>query len=231
MPGIVRILSAGAPKRGVGSCARVFARKTGAEIGLEFATAPALRERVGQGNPGADILVAPSPHMDEYAARSIVAKDTLIPIGAVRAGVAVRAGADIPDISSVESLRQALLAADAVLYNMASSGQFIAQMIETLGLKEALAARTELFPTGAAVMVRLAEGKAPRELGFGQVTEIKRFADGIRLVGPLPEAAAKVTHYTAGLLAGAPNEDDARALLQFMGSAEAHRIYAESGLE
>jgi len=231
MSATIRILSAGAPKLGVGRCAETFAQKTGLDVAVEFATAPALRARIEQGDTGADILVAPVPHMEKYASSGQVVAGTQTAVGAVRAGVAIRAGAQRPDLSSVESLKQALLEADAVLYNTASSGQYIEELIGRLGLAEALTSKTGRFPTGSAVMVRLAEGTAAREIGFGQITEIIRFRDGVQLVGPLPEGIGKTTSYAAALLAAAPDAEHARALLTFMASAEARHIYAEAGLE
>lgn len=231
MPATIRILSAGAPKLGVGRCARSFAQKTGLDVDVEFATAPALREMIERGDAGADILVAPVPHMEEYTSSGQVVDGTQAAVGAVRAGVAIRAGAQQPDLSSVESLKQALLDADAVLYNTASSGQYIENLLERLGLAAALASKTERFPNGTAVMVRLAQGKAAREIGFGQITEIKRFEDGIELVGPLPEEIGKTTSYAAGLLTAAAAPEKARALLDFLASPEAKRICAEAGLE
>ncbi len=228
----IRILSAGAPKGGVGNCASAFARKTGYEVDVTFATAPALREKIEGGDTGADILVAPVAHMEDYAAAGHVVAGTTIPVGSVRAGVAVRKGAAAPDISSVESFKAALLAADAVLYNRASSGQYVEGLMTKLGLAENLAAKTERFATGTAVMVRLAEGVAASEIGFGQITEIRRFeGGGITLVGPLPEEIGKVTSYAAGLLARAEAVEHVKALLDFMGSAAGARICAEAGLE
>lgn len=228
----IRILSAGAPKGGVGNCASTFARKTGYEVDVTFATAPALREKIESGDTGADILVAPVPHMKDYVAAGHVVAGTTIPVGSVRAGLAVRKGAAAPDISSVESFKAALLAADAVLYNRASSGQYVEGLMTKLGLAEALAAKTERFATGTAVMVRLAEGHAASEIGFGQITEIRRFeGGGITLVGALPEEIGKVTSYAAGLLARAAAADHVKALLDFMGSAAGARICAEAGLE
>lgn len=227
----LKILSAGAPKLGVGRCARAFGRKTGHQVKVAFATAPAIREKLEAGTADADILVAPVPHMEDYVGRGLVVPGTIVPVGTVTAGVAVRRGVPPPDLSSVESFKQALLAADAVIYNTASSGQHIEQLLERLGLAEALAPKTERLPTGTAVMVRLAHGTAPHEIGFGQITEISRFADGIELAGALPEAIGRKTSYAAGLLAGPADPEGARALLAFMGSAEARRICAEAGLE
>lgn len=228
----IRILSAGAPKVGVGRCAEAFGRRTGHRTKFYFSPAPAVREKLMSGRAEADLLVAPTPHMEGYVESGHVVAGSLVPVGAVRAGIAVRDGAMRPDISSVESLKAALLATDALLYNTASSGQYIEEMIEKLGLAEVLAGKTERFPTGADVMVRLAEGTAESEIAFGQITEIRRFTGGgTVLLGPLPEEVGKTTHYTAGLLAGAEAAGPARALLDFMATAEAQRIFADSGLE
>ena len=232
MPATIRILSAGAPKLGIGRCAKTFARKTGHEVDVTFATAPVLRGRIEKGEAAADILVAPVALMGDCVAGGQVVRDTQVVVGSVTAGVAVREGVAAPDISSVEALKAALLAADAVFYNTASSGQHIADMIERMGIGHELAARTERFPDGTGVMVRLAEGKAPREIGFGQITEIGRFVGGgISLVGPLPQEVGKKTTYAAGLLAGAAAAEPARALLAYMDTPEARQIYAEAGLE
>ena len=81
-------------------------------------------------------------------------------------------------------------------------------------------------------MKRLAGGSAPREIAFGQITEIRRFeGEGVVLVGPLPAEVGKKTSYAACLLAGAAAMEPARTLLAFMGGADARKIYAESGLE
>lgn len=230
MLAMIRILSAGASKLGVGRCASAFARKTGHKVDVAFATAPVLRERIEKGEVAADLLVAPVALMDDWEAGGQVVRDTQVIVGSVTAGAAVRVGVSSPDISSVEALKVALLAADAVFYNTASSGQHITEMLERLGIADRIGSKVERFPTGAAVMVRLAEGKAACEIGFGQITEIRRFeGGGVSLAGPLPVEVGKKTTYAAGLLPGAA--EPARVLLAFMGSAEARRIYAEAGLE
>lgn len=232
MPATIRILSAGAPKLGIGRCAEAFTRKTGTEVDVTFATAPVLRERAEGGETAADLLVAPVSLMSECVTAGHVVEGTEVVIGSVTAGVAVRDGAAVPDISSADALRAALLDADAVIYNVASSGQHIAEMVERLGIAAAIESRIERCPTGGAVMARLARGRALREIGFGQITEIRRFeSEGVTLVGPLPPPLGKRTNYAAGLLAGAAAAEPALTLLAFMDGAEARRIYAEAGLE
>ena len=132
----------------------------------------------------------PPTYDAEFEDAGLVRASPRVVVGSVKAGVAVRAGAPEPDLSSVESFKHALLAADSVVYNQASSGLYIARMIEDLGLAEALEAKTVRVPTGAAVFTHLAESDSPAEIGFGQIPEIRRFADkGVALVGPLPEAS------------------------------------------
>lgn len=225
----LRILSAGAPKLGVRRCAETFARRTGHEVAIEFAPAPALRERLRDGTVDADILVAPVDMAEEFADSGIFVGGVGIVIGSVEAGIAVREGVPLPDITSVESLRELLLAADAIIYNTASSGQRIAALLTEIGVAELLKSKIERFATGAEVMVRVAKGMEPLAIAFGQIPEIRRFGGGgVTLVGPLPAEIAQTTTYAVVLMAGAI--DSAKALLAYMDTAEARQIYAESGL-
>jgi len=228
----IRILSAGAPKGGVTACVEAFTRNTGQKVDIDFATAPVLRGRVEGGEAEADIVIAPPAAMDAFEAAGLIATEPRVYVGAVRAGVAIRKGAAMPDLSSVEGFKQSLLAADSVVRNEASSGLYIAGLIERLGLAEALAAKTVVVPNGAAVIAHLQKSTLENEIGFSQVPEIRRFEDrGIELAGPLPEEIGETTRYAAGLLADAASPDAARALLDFMASAEAKRLCAEAGLE
>lgn len=228
---IIRILSAGAPKAGIGACVEAFTAETGHKADITFATAPVLREKVEAGSANADIVVAPLAVMDGFKAEGRLAAGPQVAVGSVRAGIAVRDDTPLPDIASVESLEQTLRAAETVIYNEASSGQYIAEMIGRLGLTEELAARTLRLASGAAVMTRLAEGEN-NEIGFGQIPEIRRFEGrGVRLVGPLPDPLGKTTTYAAALLAGATAPPGAMALLDFMTAARGQRIFAGAGLE
>ncbi|MFY0690489.1 MAG: substrate-binding domain-containing protein [Paracoccaceae bacterium] len=230
-PPKLRILSAGAPKTGVRLCAEAFAAATGTPFTLSFATGPEIRKRVAEGSAKADVIVAPASALEDFAASGAVAAAPVVSLGAVSAGVAVRAGAPAPDISSVDAFRAALLAADALIYNRASSGQHIAAMIEGLGIAQAVADKTLRAQTGAGAMEQLASAEAARAIGFGQITEIRVHEGlGIRLVGPLPEGLGKRTAYSAGISGAAANPDGARGLLAFFASPEGQGRLAQSGV-
>jgi molybdate transport system substrate-binding protein len=228
----IRILSAGAPKGGVSACIEAFTRDTGREVDIVFATAPVLRAHVERGEAEADIVIAPPATMDAFAEAGRIAAKPRVHVGSVRAGVAIREGATLPDLSSVESFTQALLEADSVVRNEASSGQYIAGLIERLGLGEALAEKTVVLPNGAAVIAHLQASSLESEIGFSQVPEIRRFeGQGITLAGPLPEEIGKTTSYEAGLLSDAAAPEPAKALLEFMESPGARELCAAAGLE
>lgn len=227
----VRILSAGAPKTGVRLCAEAFLGKAGDAFEIEFATAPVIKERMTGGGADADVIVLPVPAMEAVAGDGLIVADTVSVIGSVTAGVVVRNGAADPDVSSVDAFVAAMLAADGLVFNSASSGQYIADMIEKLGIADQVAAKTVRVATGAAVMETLVEDKADRTIGFCQITEIKLLEHlGVHLVGPLPEAIGKVTTYAVGLAANSDNQPEARSLIDFMASADGKQIFLDSGV-
>jgi molybdate transport system substrate-binding protein len=227
----VRILSAGAPKTGVRLCAEAFFGKSDQPFEIEFATAPVIKERVTSGSSCADVIVLPVPALRGVAAEALIVSDTVSVIGSVTTGVVVRNGASDPDISSVDAFLAAMLAADKLVFNSASSGQYIADMIERLGISDQVADKIERVATGRAVMEFLVEDTADKTIGFCQITEIKLLEHlGVHLVGPLPEAIGKVTTYAVGLSASAGNQRDARSLIEFMASANGKRIFIDSGV-
>lgn len=228
----IRILSAGAPKTGVGLCADAWSQKTATPFEIEFATAPMIRERVGMDAAGADIIVAPASDMEHFVAAGAIVDGSPVAIGKIAAGVVIRNGAVEPDLSSAETLRDALLAADCIVYNQASSGRYIEEMIGTLGIAAQLADRTVRVANGAAVMEQLAGDRRNRSIGFGQVTEIRLHEPiGVHLAGPLPAEIGRVTAYAAGLSSSAAGNQNAATLLAFMASHEGRAILAKAGVE
>jgi len=228
----IRVLSGGAPKLGVTKCAEDFEAATGHTIGMEFATAPVLRADVESGASDADVIVAPEPVFADFQREGRVAADIRVRVGGIKTAVVMRAGADIPDISNVEAFRQALLAAPALVYNQASSGQYIERMLAGLGIAEAVADKTIRTPTGAAVIETIAGDAPVGAIGFGQMTEIRRLAGlGATLAGLLPEELSNTTTFIAGVSAGAQSAEAARAFVDYLASPSARRSLTELGIE
>ena len=228
----IRVLSAGAVKRGVGTLAEAFGRDTGAIVTVTFATAPVLKRRVEDGAAGADVVIAPVPAMKGFEEKGLVVAGTSAVIGSVKAAVVVRDGANAPDISTAETFKYAILDADSLVYNRASSGLYIEELMARLGVAEEVAAKTTRLATGAEVMKHLAASEAPKEIGFGQIPEIRVYADqGVTLVGPLPEEIGKTTTYAVGLTVSAVTPATARAFIDTMSTPAAKETFRATGVE
>ena len=59
--GLIKVLSAGAPKGGVALTAEAFQGKTGHRLIITFATAPKIKAAVESGEADADVVVATAP--------------------------------------------------------------------------------------------------------------------------------------------------------------------------
>lgn len=229
----LEVLSTGAPKGGVSGCSAAFQEQTGREVKVTFVTAPVLREQVEGGSARADVIVAPVARMDGFEAAGNVTPGIRTVLGSVKAGVVIRKGAKAPDLLTAETLKAAILAADSVVYNVATSGQYIAQMMETLGVADAIKDKVVTVPNGSGVMMHLADSPIENEIGFGQLTEIRVHEDrgvAVQLVGALPAEVENVTTYCAAVFSKASDPDAAQALVSFMASPEGQAICHDSGL-
>ena len=231
----LRVLSAGAVEPGMRPALAAFERESGHTVAISFRPAPELRSALRE--PAvADVVVVPQALLDEAAGASAVPRVQRAQIGRVGVGIAVREGAVVPDVASVEALRTALLAADAVVFNRASTGVWVEAMLARLGLADTLQPKIIRLPDGAAVMRRLLAGTAPHEIGFGAMTEIALFqAEGVRLAGPLPVALQNETAYVAlpwpGTATAEPSRAEAvAALVRFLQGDAARATFAGAGI-
>jgi molybdate transport system substrate-binding protein len=232
----LRMLSAGAVEPGMRPALAAFERASGHTVALSLAAAPALRAAL-RAPPAADVIVAPQGVLDEFAATGAAMAGPRAPIGKVGVGVAVRSGVEAPDITSAETLTAALTSAEIVVFNRASTGVYVEQMLQRLGVADAVHAKSERFPDGASVMRRLLAGTSQREFGFGATTEIALFRDrGLRFVGPLPAALQNYTSYVAVPWPGPQPGDAARAsavaaLMRHLQGSESRSSFANAGIE
>lgn len=226
----VRILSAGAVESAMEPFAQLVKRENGDEIKAQFNTAPQIARRLAAGEEF-DILIAPPDTITQAATDGKVLADTRVTVGRVGAGVVVRSGAPMPDVSTADSLKRSLLAADSVVYNSASTGMYLDKLFEKMGILDPLKAKTTRYPGGTEVMSHLAKGQG-NEIGFGAITEIKAYeSKGLRLVGPLPADVQNYTRYEAAVMTGARSPDAAKAVLKQIASPAGKAVFVTSGVE
>ena len=143
-------------------------------------------------------------------------------------GVVVRQGAAVPDVSTLEGLKAALLAAKSIAYSDSASGVYIQnEMFRKLGIEDQVRGKARMIPAEPVGGV-VARGDA--ELGFQQISELRPIK-GITLVGPLPPGAQQNTVFSAGVLVNAPHREAGRALVRYLSAPEAAETIRRSGLE
>ena len=144
-------------------------------------------------------------------------------------GMAVRAGAPKPDISTVEALKRTLLEAKSIGYSASVSGTYLTtELFQRLGVAEQCLPKSRLIGNGERVGTAIARGDL--EIGFQQISELLP-VDGIAHITPLPEEVQKVTEFGAGVAATSPDPALARAAITFLASSEAVPAIERSGLE
>ena len=175
-----------------------------------------------------DVVIIAAESLDELIKSGRVLADSRVDLGRSRIGMAVRAGARKPDISSVAGLKQALVNASSVALSSSVSGDYFSkELFPRLGIAEQMAPKTKRI-VGERVGAVVARGEA--EIGFQQMSELLPIA-GIDVVGPLPADVQRVTVFAAGIASNSTHPDLARAYIRFLASPAASKAVARTGLE
>jgi molybdate transport system substrate-binding protein len=228
----LHLLSGGAAQGLVTALAERCRAETGYAIDGTFGSVGAMKEKLLAG-ARADVLILTRALIDELAGTGHVVADTRADLGRVHTGVAVRAGAPMPDVSTAYSLRAALRAADAIFFpdpQRATAGIHFAQVLDKLGITAEVAARLSTHPNGATAMRELARAGGTRPIGVTQITEILN-TPGVTLVGPLPREFELATVYTAAVCMRAATPEAAGRLVALLSAAETRAVRATAGFD
>ncbi len=221
----ITVVASGGPLPDVlGTLMPMFEKATGNKVKISFKGEPAILEDIKQGLP--DLVITNTEVVDELPAGTLVGNGkALLMISKV--GIAVKAGAPKPDVSTPEKLKAALLAAKTVGYSQGASGRHFATVLDKLGIADAVKPKAVVVqgrPVGAAI----ASGEA--ELGFQQVAELRPVA-GVDQFGELPPALQKAIPYSAGIPAKAKDAQTAQALVSFLRSEPALEVLKKKGMD
>ena len=229
MKGMISLISAGAPQSGVMECIDVYKGITGISFNDSYMTSTEIKDVMRGEGMIPDILIAPAMDMEEFGSVGLLDVNSFARVGNVDVGVVVRGDAELPKLGSEDALREAILVADRVLYNAATSGKYIAKMIKRLGIAEDVSDKTELFPSALQLMKRIGRGNG-REIGFGQIPAIRRLSShGVVLAGPLPEGLKNTTTYIAGST-GSKAKQKVINFLSFVTSPRSRLILKRAGI-
>ena len=174
-----------------------------------------------------DLVLMAANGLEDLAKAGKIESASQTPFVKSGVGMAVRAGAPRPDVSSVAAFKRTLLAAKSVGYSTGPSGSYLVGLFERLGIAADIKTKTTLIQ-GEPVGESVARGEA--EIGFQQIPEILP-VKGIQYLGPLPAEIQYNTVFSAGLHTAARQPDAARAWIKFLKTPEAAVFYKKYGME
>jgi len=226
----IKVLTAGAFKPVVTALAPQFEKATGHTLVIDNDTAGGLSKRIEAGE-AFDVVFLPPATLGALSGKGFVSADGQANVAQVGIGVAVKEGAPLPDIASVDGFKTALQNAKAIAVidpkAGGSSGIYLADLFQKWGIADTLKPKLVLVP-GGLVATRLMTGEA--DLAIHQISEILA-VKGARLVGPLPADIQNFTVYRGALATKASQREPAAAFLELMKSPAAAAILKEKGME
>jgi molybdate transport system substrate-binding protein len=221
--------SAAAVKSSLVDLPKVFQEKTGKAISFEYGTAGAMRDKALQG-ASFDVIILTPAAMKELEAKSLVDAKSVLVLGTTSLGAGVAKGHPAPNLSTVEAFKKTLLSASSIGIadpaRGATTGIYLANLFEKLGLSEQIKNKVKLFPEGQTAMEAAARGDV--ELSLGQISE----AAPVKGLGPialLPDDVQLRSVYVAAIAAKAPNPEAAAMLLETIKSPQIQKALQDNG--
>jgi molybdate transport system substrate-binding protein len=202
-------------------------KATGHKVELIWANAGSVRMRLASGE-SYDVVIIVDSDIDLFIKHHQLAPGSRTDLMKTSVAVAVRAGAPHPDISSADAVKRTLLAARSIAYSSGTSGEYVALMVEKLGIADRVMPKMVQVRQGVRVAGLLAKREV--EIGLQQASELIN-EPGIDYLGPLPPELQKTTTYSAGIGIASKQPDAARALIKALMSPEAVAVMKKHGLD
>jgi len=191
----------------------------------------AIPTRLSRGEE-ADVVIMDGVGVDLLDRRELARPASRVPLAESFIGMVVRAGQPKPDISTMDALRNTLIAAKSIACSDSSSGTYLSTVgFKKLGVADEIAGKTRKIrgpPSGELVAEVVARGEA--EVGFQQVPELIH-VPGVDFVGTVPSDVQPPTLFVGALPRNSRQPEAAVALLNFLSSTEAEAVIAKAGLK
>jgi molybdate transport system substrate-binding protein len=227
----IRMLSVGAVQNAVRALAAEFQKDTGGNVVLTFGSPAVAMAKIKAGEIF-DAVIVSEPAMDELDRDGIVNPESRLRLASTGLGIAVRADAPAPDLSSPEAFKQSLLAARSIAYGDPSlpnqSGEKAEKVLAAAGILDALKEKLRIVAGQAMSQEQIAKGEV--EMGLYNVSEIPE-GKGIKLAGPVPAPLQINTSYEGALMSDGAEAEAARAFIRFLASPEARASWVAARLE
>lgn len=199
----------------------------GHSLAIEYSAAALLKQKIESGAPF-DVVLLTREATDELIKEGKVSAESRVDLGRAVVGLGIRAGAVKPDISTPDALKRTLLNAKSITYAKDGASRVLNEKLyDRLGIAAEMKPKIILQSVPGRPQTSVADGQA--EMVMTLVSEILP-ANGVELVGPLPQEFAAYVSFRGGVSANTRNAEASRAVLEFFTSANATRAYRARGL-
>jgi molybdate transport system substrate-binding protein len=223
----VSLLSSTAMREALEDLIPAFERASGHKVTITFKSGVDVSAALRAGDY-ADLAVSTNSALDELAKEGRIVAGSRVDFARPRVGVAVRAGAPKPDISTPDGFRNALLKAKSIGYSKGPSGIHLEGVMKRLGIFEEVKPKLIQPALGVRVGSMVARGEA--DIGVQQINELLPIP-GIDFVGPLPGELQTVLVYSLAVPATAKERSAAAALTTYLTSEAALPVFKKLGLD
>jgi molybdate transport system substrate-binding protein len=207
-----------------------FEKATGHKVTATFGSGGGTKDRVIRGEPF-DVPIVQLPLEPVIASGHVIASSETL-LATVAVGVAVRSGAPKPDISSADAVKRLLLGSKAIAYPNAATGAAAGasfnETLQKLGIADVMKPKIIIAQGGRGAMELLAKGEV--DFGLTFISEIIT-EPGVEVVGPLPRDISTPTALVGFLSVHAKDREAANALLRYLSSPEAAKVYLQRGMQ
>jgi molybdate transport system substrate-binding protein len=223
----LKVLAGGSMTGPLNELAPPFERATGHKLTIHFDSTPNLIKLATSGAPF-DLGVVPVDVFKDAAAKARFASGPTLDIARVGYGVAVRAGAPKPDVSTPDALKKTLLDAQSVAFLPASAaGAYVSSVFERLGIGETMKAKTK--PQTATGDIAKAVAKGDAELGVFLINVL--MAPGVEIAGPFPAELQNDLVFTSAVAADTKEAEAAKAFITYLKTPAAAAVIKAKGME
>jgi molybdate transport system substrate-binding protein len=207
--------------------ADAFLKETGTKVTVTSTGMGRIVNEIKTATPPADVVFLPLELMSTLDLDGGIKPGTYTPLGRVEVGLAVRAGAPHPDISTVDTLRAALLSSKAVMYSNPATGSMVARIVDTLLHRPEFAGVHGVISTRGEGGQALARGEG--DMALQLICEIYPYKE-IELVGPLPRELAAWIDTATAVSSRSAEPDAALAFVRYITRPEATAVWKAKGL-
>jgi molybdate transport system substrate-binding protein len=204
---------------------------SGNRLVVVYNTIAELRKQIDAGET-ADVLILSRPVLEALQSQGKVADGSIANMGKTYVAIGVRTGAPLPDISTAEKLKAALLATKSISYadpaKGGASGVYFAKVIDRLGITDQMKSKTVLVPGGDQAGELVAKGEV--EMGVAQASEIAAFP-GATVVGPLPGDLNNQIVFAVGIGSTTKDPAAAKSLIQLLTGPTGAAVLKSKGMD